>query len=199
MNPQAEDARPAPGEGAGLKRCDGAENAVRIVAPETQDVNPDDISTFLHTLLPDPLPDGLHACLWFLPDKHTYTFVDADQGAALVAEHGDGCNVYWGIGLASTPLPIFKRVTNDTCAGLLGIGADIDLHDATHKPTGLQPDAAMKLLEALPVPPTCIIHSGHGLQAGWLFREPWRFDEADEHAEGALLCSAWVGMVEAAL
>lgn len=190
--------RPARG-GAGLKDVTGdAESVDSMVAPATRTVNPSDVSTFLRTLLPDPLPDGLRACLWFNPPKHTYCFTDADQGAALVAEHGDGCCCYWGVGLSATPLPTHTRVTNDTCAGLLGIGVDIDLHDPDRKPSGLRPDAAQALLEALPVAPTCTIHSGHGMQAFWLFREPWRFDEADEHDEGALLCSAWIGMVEAA-
>ncbi len=202
MNPQAENATPASGKDAGVKDATGAENAAPMVAPATRAVNPDHVSTFLHTLLPDPLPEGLHACLWFNPGTEragdTYTFIDADRGAALVAEHGDGRCCYWGVGLASTPLPIFKRLEAKDCAGLLGIGADIDLHDPDHKPTGLQPDAVMKLLEALPVAPTCTIHSGHGMQTFWLFREPWVFDEADEHAEGALLCSAWIRMVEAA-
>jgi predicted P-loop ATPase len=36
-----------------------------------------------------------------------------------------------------------------------------------------------------------VVHSGHGLQAYWLFNEPWYFENEDEHRRASALVEGW--------
>ena len=54
-------------------------------------------------------------------------------------------------------------------ADLLGLGADLDLQ-SFRKPRAPLPATAeecLQFIDTLPLPPTFVIHSGHGLQATW--------------------------------
>lgn len=81
----------------------------------------------------------------------------------------------------------------DNVIGIPGVWVDLDIADPVHKKGNYPPDldAAMKLLEATGAPPSKVIHSGHGLHAWWLFREPWMFDDDAEKARAAKLLKDW--------
>lgn len=199
MNRQAEDARPAPGEGAGLKRCDGAENAATMVAPATRAVNPD--AAFLTAVFGD-LPEQcpcfhLWACTPEKPPKHKDTYwcrTVADAVAA--AQRAADRHVYYGIGLSTKPGEPTERVKADTVAGIVGLVADIDIgtHD-NGKHYCPDQEAAEALIGGIGLLPTAVIHSGGGLQALWLFREPWTFDTDAERDEGAALSRGWAAHI----
>jgi putative DNA primase/helicase len=59
------------------------------------------------------------------------------------------------------------------------------VHKAQNLPETIED--AWKILKALPFPPSLIIHSGHGLQPWWLFRELWHLETADDHRRAAVL------------
>jgi hypothetical protein len=77
--------------------------------------------------------------------------------------------------------------------GIPGLWVDLDIADPVHKKGNYPPtlEAAADLLAATGIAPTLIIHSGHGLHAWWLFREPWMFDNEEEKARAAKLLKDW--------
>jgi hypothetical protein len=78
------------------------------------------------------------------------------------------------------------RGYNSTALAIPGVWADIDVLDPlAHAATNLPPtlEAAVALAYELPVPPTLLIDSGHGLYAWWLFPELWSFENGQERDE----------------
>jgi hypothetical protein len=59
----------------------------------------------------------------------------------------------------------------------VGFHGDLDIAGPAHKKGNLPPDlaSAMKVVEAVGLPPTCVVNSGHGLQPHWLLTEPFVF------------------------
>lgn len=189
---------PAAVGGERVQSSYGATGATFSLPRKTSPVNADTVEQFLDMLLPEPLENGLQAALWTLQDKASRTACDAATAATLVAEYATDSDCYIGVALSNGPLPSNTRVTRDTAAGLLGFGADIDLFDPVYKPDGVRDkETARTLLDALPLRPTMIVHSGHGLQAWWLFKEPWTFDTGTERDEAAALSRAWNALVGA--
>ncbi len=120
--------------------------------------------------------EGLFAHLWTLPDKITYSFSVADlesmaDKAAQLSE--DGKEVYVCVGLTESALPANSRTSTKSVVAVPGLWADIDiLHDA-HKAKTL-PETIEEAKSIIPpqFPPSLLVHSGHGLQVWWVYREP---------------------------
>ena len=70
-------------------------------------------------------------------------------------------------------------------SALPGLWADLDVKGEAHKAINLPPtdEDAMRITEAIPLEPTLILHSGHGLQVWWLFKELWVFEGEVERKE----------------
>ncbi len=49
----------------------------------------------------------------------------------------------------------------------------------------------MSLVQAMPLPPSLIVYSGHGLQPRWLLSRPWIFAGPDDRAAAAALVRDW--------
>lgn len=145
-------------------------------------------------------PTELTALLWTLQDKKsTWVPLDTPTGAGLVAERArvlsDGSkDVYVAVSLAEHPGLPDTRIKSGSAAGIVGLWADLDIADPdVHKKWNLPPsvDATMELLHAAGLEPTVIVHSGHGLQAWWLFHEFWAFDDENARLEAAGLAQRW--------
>jgi len=78
-------------------------------------------------------------------------------------------------------------------AGIAGLWADVDYAGEDHAKPNLPPIEAdaWGLIYAMPVPPTIVIHTGHGLQAWWLFEEPWMFESSLEREEAQAMIRGW--------
>ncbi len=132
--------------------------------------------------------DGLNNFIqvWTKKNKTTRYFKDISAATNFISKF-DG-DVYIACGLASKKYGPKVRCKAADIAGIGGLWADIDishrLHGKDYPPTE---DAALKLLAAVGLKPTYIIHSGHGLQAWWMFKEPWIFDNDDERQQAATL------------
>jgi hypothetical protein len=103
-----------------------------------------------------------------------------------------GRDIFVGVGLADAPRGMTKRLTNETAAGLLGVIADVDIF-WEGKPSEALPrnwKEAREFVESLDLPPTLLIHSGHGAHCWWLFSQPWRFGDGD-HDRAADLSYRW--------
>lgn len=107
---------------------------------------------------------------------------DAEPGVA---------GVYLGVGLTRGPSTdergrAARRLTVADTAGLGWLWADIDIasyaHAAKPYPPG-QAEAVAVLLDT-GLPPTVIVHSGHGVQAHWRLADPWIFGQVDADDDG---------------
>ena len=74
---------------------------------------------------------------------------------------------------------------------LPGLWADIDVKGPAHKEQSLPPTKreALKILRGIPLSPSLIVDSGHGLQVWWLFKELWAFDSEGEREKAQELSS----------
>lgn len=140
---------------------------------------------------------GLYATVWELSSKRTQ-WRRADQPgavASLIAEldEREGTTaVYVGTGLSDRVGDDKTRPRADEIAGITGLWLDIDIlgpgHADQHLPATLE--SAMRIVEAMRLPPTMVVHSGGGLQVWWLLREPWLTrDAADPEAERARMAT----------
>lgn len=138
-------------------------------------------------------PAELYLLIWTLrgDQKRSCWFRDV-QLAAAYSDSLRACNVYVGVGLSPADFGEFNRCKSDDVAGIIGIGADIDLHSDAH-PKGSRPSTIEQALSILPpeFPPSIIVETGNGIQAWWLFKEPWIFGSAEERQQAATLSLRW--------
>jgi hypothetical protein len=138
-------------------------------------------------------PATAYILIWTLRGevKRSRWFLDVNLAAPYV-ESVSGCNIYVGIGLSPSDFGEFNRCDSENVAGLIGLGADIDLSSDAH-PKGARPTTIEQALSILPpkLPPTIVIETGNGLQGWWLFKEPWIFKDAAERQQAAALSSRW--------
>lgn len=130
--------------------------------------------------------------LWTLEDKRTHFYKHPPKHASL--SRFAGKNLYFACGLQ--PLDAKgNRATKKTVVGIPGLWADIDylIEGGEHKKGDLPKsrDEAFKLVADIPLPPTFIVESGHGLHVYWLFKEPWLFESDKERIEAEALTKRW--------
>lgn len=163
---------------------------------------------------------GLYVPVWASADKLT-RWRPADKPGAVASliaeldEHPNADAVYIGVGLMDAPRgkvvrendgtgqPVTAgRTRNADVVGLFGLWADIDIagpgHADAHYPESV--DAARRVVDAVGLRPTLLVHSGGGLQAWWMFAEPWLVRDARdpeaEHARMDALAKDWLRTVQ---
>ena len=105
-------------------------------------------------------------------------------------------NCYLGVGLRrQRPDNHRTRGKTDDIIGIPGLWLDLDYDSpGAHKVRHSLPpnqDAALSLLSAAPFKPSLVIHSGHGLQVYWLFKELAWLDTGDDREAFGRLCRGW--------
>ncbi|MDR3561240.1 MAG: DUF927 domain-containing protein [Negativicutes bacterium] len=121
-----------------------------------------------------------HLYLWTTPNKLSEWYsVDDLAGAARSAERlsAERKNVYYGLGLTAAPKWTDERAVVDDVTMIPGLWVELDLRDDTHPNNPTDVAELISLVHTWPLPPSIIIHSGHGIHAYWLFREPWDITE----------------------
>ena len=155
-----------------------------------------DAGQFLRELWGDPPPGQV--LVWMLPQKRSTWYFKLDGVAAQLEGYADR-DIYTGVGIAAPDAKLTSktRVTSANVAGIPGLWADIDVAGPVHKKPNLPPtiEAAKEVLERLPFAPTILVHSGHGLQAWWLFEEPWIFQGEEERYQAQALARWWHGQL----
>jgi hypothetical protein len=108
-------------------------------------------------------------------------------------------DVYVGAGLSPSAFGRNRRCDADKVAGIAGLWADVDVQGDAHKKKNLPEtlDQARQLARSLGVEPTEEIASGHGLQAWWLFQEPWIFQDDNDRRQAADLARRFQEMLRA--
>lgn len=141
-------------------------------------------------------PDDLRLLIWTLADKKSAWFRSTKVAAQYVA--GLSGDVYIGVGLSEKDYGPRLRCSANEIAGIAGMWADVDYedgeaHKSELKKLPLPPDSASahKIIEAVGLRPTIIVHSGHGLQAWWLLKEPLIFDNEVERKAAAVMARLW--------
>lgn len=125
--------------------------------------------------------------LWTRQDKVTRAFDLRQQGASAEAveyamRRAAASDVYAAIGLQAKAPQRGSRGKEDGVIALPGLWADIDIRGPAHKSSELPKTEAeaLSLIEAAGLKPSIVVRSGFGLQAYWLFREPFLIETEDE-------------------
>jgi hypothetical protein len=99
---------------------------------------------------------------------------------AKVAACLEGWNVWFGCATRKQRLNGGRRGGKDDCAHIVGLWVDVDIKGPGHAALELpDEDQAYNLINEFPLPPTVIVHSGHGLQAWWALQEPHEIAGSD--------------------
>jgi hypothetical protein len=118
-----------------------------------------------------------------------------DAATRHIAARATRYDVYTGCCPLSGPLPDSRRGGEDDTAAMIGVWADLDVAGPGHKPKALPLPSdrtqVLEVLHKLGLPPTALVDSGGGLQAWWLFHEPWTFNTDDDRRAAAKLSTAF--------
>lgn len=139
-------------------------------------------------------PDGSYILIWSQPDRASQFFETAAEAYAYAQLISPNHDAYVGVGLRPEAFPVDKRGGNDDVIGIGGLWLDIDIKHPVHQKHNLfenEEVARAFILSAVPLVPSTIIHSGHGLQVWWLFSEPWMFESAADRKSAADLARRW--------
>lgn len=137
----------------------------------------------------------LHGLLWCAPAKRSFWSTDVD---ALVKRaktwEKQKQNVYFGVGMSSAPPKQGRGKLHDITA-IPCLWADIDYG----KPEGAggrkyapNEAAALRFVDGLPVRPSILTHTGHGLQGFWLLDAPEVFFDPQARDEAAGIARGWI-------
>lgn len=118
-----------------------------------------------------------------------------ERVAAYAGRQSPFQDVYFGLGLIGGDPPGRGKASD-----VVGIGAlwcDIDVAGPAHKNAKLPAtiEEAHSILSAMPLAPSCIVHSGHGLHAYWYLAEPWLFEDDVDRRAAADLAKGWHELV----
>ena len=132
-------------------------------------------------------PDAAYILVWQRRRKKSHWFTDSEVAVATVMSMADE-DAYVGFGLSTEDFGPKNRCKAEHVAGVVGFVIDFDFQGPAHQKSNLPPtiDDALSLLPAN-LPPTDIVHSGHGIQAWWLFKTPWMFEAEQERNVAAAL------------
>lgn len=153
------------------------------------------MDSFFHNIFRNAISPERRLAIFTLPNKTTSLFDDVDQAATYAKSLSGLQDVYYGLSLIrGNPTGRGKR--EDTSAiGTLWVDIDIasEVHNDKSLPTSV--DEAVEFLASLPIAPSIIVHSGHGLHGYWLLQEPVLFDTEEERVHAEKLTKGWHGYV----
>ena len=129
--------------------------------------------------------------LWTLPDKLSYHLPLKDLAAVAkkaIELDAEGKDVYFGVALRLPNLPQHQRGGKTELCAATALWLDIDIADLkthAHAAENLPIDVieAHKILDAVQVPPSAIIHSGHGVHAYWFLDDPHPLFESQQRGD----------------
>lgn len=102
-------------------------------------------------------------------------------------------DIYYAPGLRDHDLGRSKRGGSEHVIAIPGFWFDVDIAGLHHKEKRLPPDLerALGFLDSLEFRPSLTVSSGGGVQAYWLFRELWVFQDPLEKEKAARLSAGW--------
>lgn len=148
---------------------------------------------FLNTLFSDAVTPERRISLFLMPVRSREFFDSAERAAGYALLRAPHFDIYYGVGLiAGTPR---GRGNRSDIAAIAGFVADIDFPSPrrANKPLPTTVEEARKLWSPFGLEPTLLVHSGYGLHAYWLLKEPWVFTSDAERDEAQRLSKGWHG------
>ncbi len=155
-------------------------------------IHTDDLSKFLSAVWP-VIPDGQWVLFWGIPSKRSSWVQEfKEETLTMLQRWAEKEDVYIGCGTRGANLGATLRGGSEDVTAIPGLWLDID-YGTEHKKPNLPPmqDDAVALIQAMGLPPTMIVHTGHGLHAWWVFREPWILETAEDRDAAHRLTSGW--------
>jgi hypothetical protein len=179
---------------------------------------PPDVGTFLRTIAGEDA-HGHRVILGIAADKttaHSFPAGDVDAAVDCASVLSESQNAYFGVALQN-PVEALRlaqadedraaqrenrhprrkelRYVRGRSASTISLGAlsfDLDIKGAGHAHDTLPNESeALAFIGGLPVPPSAVVHSGGGLHAYWLLKEPWCFETAKDRADAQDLLRRW--------
>lgn len=156
------------------------------------DNNNSEIRDFIEALF-GAKPENTQILIWTLKDKRSHWCKDIDAAVESVCHERERDNVYVGVGLSPSDFGEKRRCPMNQIAAIPGVWADFDIADDAHAKPNLPTTQGeiMEVLKDIGLPPTTIIHSGHGIQCYWLFPEIWVFEDDADRARAQSLSQRW--------
>jgi len=142
-----------------------------------------------------------HVLIWTLSDKRSAWFSDIDGAAAFVRANS-ARDVYVGVSASPQAHGADQRLKIEggerLPSSLSALFADIDIAGPGHQKKNLPPDEAGAMSILFPeIPPSIIIHTGGGIQAWWLFKEPWALASEEGVQKATALSKRWIRALRA--
>jgi len=120
--------------------------------------------------------------LWLKPSlssgktqKPSFHLDNIHEAARCALSRRDDYDVFFGVALRRNGLDEHHRGGNVDVTLIPGLWVDLDIGkpgDAEHRPSPSNEVEAQRLLDRLPLKPSIVIRSGHGLHVYFLFNEP---------------------------
>jgi hypothetical protein len=153
------------------------------------------MEAFLKTLFGEAIAPDRQLGIFTLPGKRAQHFASLEAAAVHAAAEATTKDVYFGVGLATGRFHV-RNCTEDIVA-IPGLWADLDCTAPWRADKPLPRDLAdaRRVIDALPIPPSLLVDSGHGLHAYWLFNEPWIFEGADDRKRAGEISKGWHGLI----
>ena len=134
--------------------------------------------------------DAGHLALWTLAGKRS-TWLPLPLTPPADLPQAD---LYVGVATSAHDLGPKQRVKAADAHSLLALVADIDIAHPLHSKAAQLPQTeaeALQILADTNLPPTALVHSGHGLQAWWCLKEQWLLDSDAEREAAMDLAADW--------
>lgn len=159
----------------------------------------DDTTRHLRAIFESGLDEGLRFLVCQRSNFAGRWFTSIEDGVAFAGERAPTDDVYIGMGMRRTLPPEGSRGLADEVEAIAGFWADVDVAGEGHKKAGLPAtfDEARELIDDVGIHPSLVIMSGHGLQAYWLFVEPWIFADAADRLRAFDLSRRFAATVRA--
>ncbi len=143
---------------------------------------------FLTALYGPTLPEGTRIALWEKPTKASLYLASPAEGTRFDGKP----DVYVQAALVPAGLGANQRAKAQEAMALPGVWLDIDVNGGPEDKKNAAPDLeAAKRLALSELEPTILVNSGYGLQAWWLFEEPWVFADAEERNQAMRVTHGW--------
>jgi len=141
-------------------------------------------------------PEDQYILIWTLPDKHSQWFTALPAAAEYVASINGAKNIYVGIGLSGIDHGPTRRCVSEEVTAITGLAGDFDLLSEAHngKPLPQTIEQAVSLLPPA-MPPTITLLTGNGIQAWWLLKEPYVFENEEDRRKVAQVMTRWHTML----
>ncbi|MBE7465415.1 MAG: AAA family ATPase [Planctomycetes bacterium] len=151
---------------------------------------------FLQSVFGDTLSEERRLLIFCLPSRHARFFASIADAAGFAAAHAHDQNIYFGLGLIQGAPQ--GRGRYEDIAAIPGLWADLDLagsHRGKAKSLPNSIEDIKAILDRMPLAPSMLVQSGHGVHAYWLFKEPWVFEQESDRAAAYGLAMAWHRLV----